>query len=433
MNRKTIGLALFHDALYQVLDNKVFRILLILTVVLVAIPWLIGFREDEIVIAWGWKSYFYQDVLESMGWMLGSLPGTDQQRMIGGLENILVTGIAGTFGMFFCLAATSFFVPRLLEKGAADPLFSKPVSRFALLLSRYVAGLIFIAGLAIFLVGGIHLGLLVNSHYSDVSFLWTIPILVYTFALLFSFSVLVGVWTRSATAALLLSFLFLAFTGGIHVAWKALRMGEANETIQTMRQMSKELSDPELVEVREDIDGFAKFASNTLSVFHHVLPKTSDAQAIAELVREQLETPSFVHEFAFPLRNWTVRAGLRKDGILEIQSESEPKFLSPDAEGVYRANVQGREIEIVFEAGADPQAYGSAAAGPRVTVRGEVVELVPLEDIEESYFDPNEWFGQRFGWNSEWRYNAWYSIGSSLGFVLTMFGLSWLRLRRINF
>ena len=35
----------------------------------------------------------------------------------------------------FCIAATAFFVPRMLEKGAADTLFTKPLSRVVLLLS----------------------------------------------------------------------------------------------------------------------------------------------------------------------------------------------------------------------------------------------------------------------------------------------------------
>lgn len=423
MKRSTISLALFHDALYQVLDNKVFRILMVITVALVAIPWLIGFREDEVVLAWGWRTYFYQDVLDSMGWMLGSLPGTDQERMIGGLQNLVVAGLAGTFGIFFCLAATSFFVPRLLEKGAADPLFSKPVSRFSLLFSRYVAGLLFIAGLSTFLIGGIHLGLLVNSQYSDPTFLWTIPILVYTFGLLFSFTVLVGVWTRSATAALLLSFVFFAFTGGIHIGWKAFRMAEESEFLERMKEMSELNADPALEQVKDDIDGVAQLALTTLSVLHHGLPKTSDANALAALVRTQLETPPFEQEFAFEVRNMDVLAGLRPDGVLEFQLGEEPRFVEPDSEGVYAAQLFRRDVEVRFNERSDPL----------VQVSGEPVELIDPDEARDEFMEPNAWFKSKFDWDSEWRYNAWYSLGSSLAFVGAMLGLAWLRLRRINF
>ena len=52
------------------------------------------------------------------------------------LQIVFIDYLAGTVGIFMCVAATVFFVPRMLEKGAADPLFSKPVSRWSLLFAR---------------------------------------------------------------------------------------------------------------------------------------------------------------------------------------------------------------------------------------------------------------------------------------------------------
>ena len=424
MKKRTMAVALFHDALYQVLDNKVFRILMVLTVVLVAVPWLVGFREDELVLAWGWKRYFYEDILASMGWLLFQQVGTDQERMIGGVQSFLVSGIAGTFGMFFSLAATSFFVPRLLEKGAADPLFSKPVSRFALLLSRYVAGLLFILVLGVFLVGGIHLGFLVNSQYGDVTLLWTLPILVYTFGLLFSFTVMVGTWTRSATAALLLSFVFLGFTGGVHLAWKGIRMAEAQDVFEQIREAGDALSDPELEDVREDLDGFTRFVLGTISTLHHALPKTGDADALAQLLRKQLEEPQYTRELAFRARRAELSVGLRPDGVLEVISSSEPMFVNPGDDGSYEFRFRGRQVRIELPEGAEPI----------VTTDGEPAELLDPDELADFAFGhPDVWFSNRFSWTAEWRYNAWYSLGSSLAFVLVMLGLSWVRLRRINF
>ncbi len=423
MKRLTISLALFHDALYQVLDNRVFRILMVLTIALISIPWLIGFREDEVVLAWGWRTYFYQDVLESMGWMLGGLPGTDQERLIGQLQNLIVNKLAGTFGIFFCLAATSFFVPRLLEKGAADPLFSKPVSRFALLISRYVAGLLFIAGLSAFLIGGIHLGLLVNSHYSDPTFLWTIPILVYKFGLLFSFTVLVGVWTRSATAALLLSFVFLAVTAGVHLGWRTYRWSAEFQIFEPIKEMSELHEDPSLDEVKNDVKGIARVGLTTLSVLHHGLPKISDANALAALARTQLESTPFEQEFAFEMDQREILAALRPDGALELQLGKELQILEPGSEGTYVGSFSGSEIEI----------HLGGPSEPVVQISGERVDLIDPSQAREEFMTPEDWYSSKFDWNAEWRYSAWYSLGSSLAFVGTMLGLAWLRLRRINF
>ena len=44
--------ALIRDALAQVLDNKVFRILMVLTFLMVALTFVIGFREDEVNLLW---------------------------------------------------------------------------------------------------------------------------------------------------------------------------------------------------------------------------------------------------------------------------------------------------------------------------------------------------------------------------------------------
>ena len=59
--------ALFQDALYQVLDNWVFRILAVLTGCLVLVTFLIGFREDEVVLLFGLKTWSYADLTHNFG------------------------------------------------------------------------------------------------------------------------------------------------------------------------------------------------------------------------------------------------------------------------------------------------------------------------------------------------------------------------------
>jgi hypothetical protein len=46
---------------------------------------------------------------------------------------------------------------------------------------------------------------------------------------------------------------------------------------------------------------------------------------------------------------------------------------------------------------------------------------------------PPDWYRGQLGWEQPWRFNAWYSLGSSLAAALVMLLLAWLRLRRINF
>jgi ABC-type transport system involved in multi-copper enzyme maturation permease subunit len=193
-----------------VLDNMVFRILAVLIVLFVLPTFLLGFREKEIVVCFFWH-FEYAD------WMarIGTLFGNDvQSGMITWLQSAFIDTLAGGVGMLFCVVATSFFMPRMLEKGYADTVFSKPLSRNALMLSRYFAGILFVALLSMVLVGGQYLGFTLVSGYSDTGFLFSVFTLIWLFMMLHAVSLLAGVMTRSAIAAVMMVILFYASTGG---------------------------------------------------------------------------------------------------------------------------------------------------------------------------------------------------------------------------
>ena len=58
--------ALFQDSLQQVLDNRVFRLLVILTICMVAPTFLIGFHQDHISLLWYWD-YGYNEITATLG------------------------------------------------------------------------------------------------------------------------------------------------------------------------------------------------------------------------------------------------------------------------------------------------------------------------------------------------------------------------------
>ncbi|MBI3628228.1 MAG: branched-chain amino acid ABC transporter permease [Candidatus Rokubacteria bacterium] len=145
--KRVVARALLQDAFSQVMDNKVFRLLVLASITLIAPAFLIGFREDGIHILFGWKSITYAALFDTVS---APVPHVKDLNVyvIQGVQTAIVQGLAGGLGILFCIAATAFFVPRMLEKGAADTLFTKPLSRVVLLLSRYVAGLIFVGALS---------------------------------------------------------------------------------------------------------------------------------------------------------------------------------------------------------------------------------------------------------------------------------------------
>ncbi|MBK7876796.1 MAG: ABC transporter permease [Planctomycetes bacterium] len=297
MNGPTMR-ALLLDAFYQVLDNKIFRLLLILEFGIVAAFFLVGFRETEVQVLWGAWTLPYEDVFSFFGQKLS--PGSDLQGMlVQRVQSLVVETLSGSIGMIVCLSATAFFLPRMLEKGAADIVFAKPVSRFALMLSRYASGLFFVGILAVVGTFGIWLGLLVSSGYNDPGVLWGALTLVYLFGILHAFSCFVGVLTRSTVAAILMSVVFFMGTGCIHGTWTAVSWGRESEAADALRVQMEAGSGDEAADAakaakdaqkaEDEAPWILRALLGVLDGLHYALPKTSDADVLTRKLRKAVE------------------------------------------------------------------------------------------------------------------------------------------------
>ena len=146
MSRRSLAIGgLFQDSALQVLDNKVFRVLVILALLPILVTFVVGIEEHSFSILFGLWEIDYPKWIA----MLGDDP---RGALIEMFLDVVINSLAGSMGITICVAATAFFVPRMLEKGSADLVFTKPLGRSVLYLSRYVTGLFFIAGLGLFLV-----------------------------------------------------------------------------------------------------------------------------------------------------------------------------------------------------------------------------------------------------------------------------------------
>ncbi|HXD88625.1 MAG TPA: ABC transporter permease subunit [Urbifossiella sp.] len=132
------------------------------------------------------------------------------------IEEKIVNGFGATITLLIGVVITGFFIPNMLRKGALDLIVTKPIGRSALLVYKYLGGLSYMVILTVATVGGIWLVLALRSGFWDPSFLLLIPILTFTFAILYAFSTLVAVLTRSSIAAILLTcgFAFFLFVVG---------------------------------------------------------------------------------------------------------------------------------------------------------------------------------------------------------------------------
>jgi ABC-type transport system involved in multi-copper enzyme maturation permease subunit len=488
LNSNTFG-ALFLDALYQVLDNKVFRVLAVLVLGLVACTFLIGAREDGLVLLFGLETLAYADIFSFFGMPYAGAEGAGK-ILVQSVQGIVVDGLAGSLGIMFAVAATAFFVPRMLEKGAADTLFSKPVGRGMLLFARYLAGLLFVAVLAFVLVGGMHIGFLVSSGYSDPGFLWSIVTLIYVFALLHGVSVLMGVMTRSTVASILMTLMFMVFNGCVHGGWMAK---ELFEDVEARNEDPALLADEEPSEESgpEVRSAWIDAALNALEVARVVLPKTTDAGIIARKLRADLER-SYAELWdergglliPAPPANFTRTAGAealagagatwvlddgravlrlsrRDEGDLsrmrasralreELEARSDVRDVEdkrgsvadttssrvewvvdgPDGERLHRVSFfPGDDCLYRFES------EGTRAWRDDPVAAREFQGFVDDMTFNESHSatDPTKRFENLLGWDAPWRYNIVFSIGSSLVFLAAVLALAWWRLSRIDF
>ncbi len=298
-----VARALLADAVAQVLDNKVFRILVLLCALLIVSTFLVGFREEGIVVFWGWRTFEYDLLFQilNQGQSLaqyGYTPAQAQQAIVQDLQALIVEELGGELGMMLTIAATAFFVPRMLDKGSADTLFSKPLSRLTLLLSRYFTGILFVFLLVSFVVVGIYFGMMLNSGYSDPGFLWAIMTMTYLYAIVYSVVILVGVFTRSTVASILLGLLFFLGNGSVQCAWVVKEhivwsgetlVAEAIDGYEGAAETS-DLETAEFTVADEGIGTAARVMLRTLDVLHYVLPKTHDADLITQKLRRALET-----------------------------------------------------------------------------------------------------------------------------------------------
>lgn len=175
--------------------------------------------------------------------------------LVSAIEIILADWIAGVAGVIFALIVTASFIPDMLQKGRIDILLSKPIRRSTLLVYKYLGGLLYVLLNAVFLVGGCWLALAARSGYWDASFLWSIPVLTAFFAILYSFSVWLGMLTRSSIVSIL---------GSMGLWFVSSQVGGFR---QLFRSQIFSWSLP-------------NWAQKALDFVYYVLPKTSDLKAI---------------------------------------------------------------------------------------------------------------------------------------------------------
>ncbi len=124
------------------------------------------------------------------------------------LLSIFASWIAGTVGILLALVWTSGFVPESLHPSAASVLLAKPAPRWLLLAGKFLGVVCFIAVHAAIFFIGTWLAIGLRTGHWPAAYLMGIPLMIFHFAVIFSFSVMLAVLFRSTMACVVGTVLF---------------------------------------------------------------------------------------------------------------------------------------------------------------------------------------------------------------------------------
>lgn len=156
------------------------------------------------------------------------------RNIVSTLEIMIISPLAG-LGLLLAIFSSSSFVPNMLEKGNIDLLLSKPVSRQQLLWGKYAGGLLVVLLNIAFLVIGIWLIISLKFSFWDPTFLWSLIIITFTFAVLYSLIVLCGVLTRGSMLGMMLAyFIFLILSPVLALANDRVEIFFKNDIVRNI-------------------------------------------------------------------------------------------------------------------------------------------------------------------------------------------------------
>ena len=154
--------------------------------------------------------------------------------------------------VILALISTASIFPDFIASGSIDLFLARPIGRLRLFLTKYLAALLFVIlqatifSICAYFVVGVRAG-----EWKPSLFL-AIPLITIFYSYLYSVCVLLGMWTRSSIAALLLTILFWLLVFGLHFAeYGVLYMKlQINASAKIQDELVAD-ADAELVDIRE--------------------------------------------------------------------------------------------------------------------------------------------------------------------------------------
>jgi len=148
-------------------------------------------------------TYFVWDLLAPKPIRAGGLSAYVDSQVA-----LVMKYFVGVLGIFAAVLVTAPMIPQTFDSGSINLLLSKPISRWALFLTKYFGGCAFILINAAYLIGGMWLILGIRFGMWNFRLLLAIPIYVFVFAIYYAVSASAGVLWRSTVVSVVLTVLF---------------------------------------------------------------------------------------------------------------------------------------------------------------------------------------------------------------------------------
>ncbi|MGH9695834.1 MAG: hypothetical protein ACRD5Z_16905, partial [Bryobacteraceae bacterium] len=117
------------------------------------------------------------------------------------------------WGTFLAVFASAGLMPSVLEPGRIGLLLSKPITRPALLMGRFLGNLLIITANVCYLILSIWIIIGIKTGMWDPAFLLSIPFTVFVFAVLLCVVVFIGVVFESAPVAVMVAAALMLVSG----------------------------------------------------------------------------------------------------------------------------------------------------------------------------------------------------------------------------
>jgi ABC-type transport system involved in multi-copper enzyme maturation permease subunit len=193
------------DAFRELNAKKLFWISILISILVVSVFLFVGINERGVSIFGRTIEAFINTSI---------VPVDDFYMFI--FANIAIPWWLGLGAIILALVSVCGAFPDFLAGGSVDLFLARPVSRVRLFFTKYILGLLFVGLQVLVFTTAAFVVIGVRSGTWEWKLFWAVPIVTLMFSYLYCFCVLIGVITRSALAALLLTCVFWLFLFGLN-------------------------------------------------------------------------------------------------------------------------------------------------------------------------------------------------------------------------